>query len=108
MSTNILNKDTTINYSDYNDFIKARAANRLADLKQPTKPKTFLDLSLNEIISNTVLSVVAIFTEILHLIKQKAPLKDYSEVLMYKNRMIYLGIFIVFISMFFMTIFISS
>ena len=88
-------------------------------LLQEANNKRFFHLPLSEIINNTVLTVVAIFIDLLHLMKpeEQKKIKDmnfknkakvYANVIIQKDRMVYFGVFLIFLSLLFMVIFLSS
>lgn len=126
-STNILNDKTLFSFSDYNTVILQKEQNKLNNLNkkanqyllQEANNKRFFHLPLSEIINNTVLTVVAIFIDLLHLMKpeEQKKIKDmnfqnkakvYANVIIQKDRMVYFGVFLIFLSLLFMVIFLSS
>jgi hypothetical protein len=74
--------------------------------------KKFYNLSLNEVVNNTVLTVVAIFVDLLQLQKKysKQPInyQDIFDIFTKGDRLIYFGVFLIFLSLLFMVLFISS
>lgn len=117
-STPILKKDSIITYSDYNDLVLSKGKDRLREMEKNEflKTKSFMDLSLNEIFNNTILTVVAVFVDFINLFDsgktENKTLKEkvmmYSDIILEKNRIIYVGIFFIFLSIMFMTVFLSS
>ena len=126
-STNILNDKTLFSFSDYNTVMLQKEQNKLNNLNkkanqyllQEANNKRFFHLPLSEIINNTVLTVVAIFIDLLHLMKpeEQKKIKDmnfqnkakvYANVIIQKDRMVYFGVFLIFLSLLFMVIFLSS
>ena len=73
---NVLNNKTLFSFSDYNDVMLSREANRLHKLNkhanqyllEQANSKRFFYLPVNEIINRTVLTIVAIFVDLLNLI----------------------------------------
>ena len=127
VSQNILNDKTLFSYSDYNTLILSKSKNNLQNLGNKANKylldqannKRFYNLPLREIINRTVLTVIAVFVELLHLMEpeeqekrknmsfqEKA--KVYANVFISKDRMIYVGVFMIFMSLLFMVVFLSS
>jgi len=122
--TNILNDKTLFSYSDYNTMMLSRGKDKLQHLGnkanqyllQRADSKRFYNLPLGEIINRTVLTVVAVFVDLLHLIKQdklknmnfQEKAKVYANVFIVKDRMVYIGVFFIFMSLLFMVVFLSS
>ena len=126
-STNVLNDETTFSFLDYNTLMLQREKYRLNHLNrkanqyflQEANNKRFFHLPLSEIINNTVLTVVSIFVDLLHLMKpeEQDKRKDmnfqdkarmYANVFIQKDRMVYFGVFLIFLSLLFMVVFLSS
>lgn len=124
---NILKKDTIFSFSDYNKIMLSKETNNLQflqdkanqNLLQKANNARFYNLSLSEIVNRTVLVVVAIFNDILYLMKpeEKKKRRDmnyqdlssiYAKVFLRNDRMIYFGVFLIFISLLFMVVFLSS
>lgn len=122
MEISRINKDDSIiSRSDWNSFILAQSNNRLKDfeekaniyLKQEYESKNFFNLSLNDIFRNTILVMVLIFQELIQMNTPEEQEKrkdmsfneiyyEYARVFMKDNRVIYVGTFLVLVSMLFM------
>ena len=124
---NILNNDTTFSYSDYNNMILSKENNNLNKLNNITNNyllknannKRFFNLSLKEIIDKTILTVVAIFIDLLKLMKPEESIKRenmnymdkasiFFNIFIKNDRMVYFGVFLIFMSLLFMVVFLSS
>jgi hypothetical protein len=124
---NVLNNDTTFSYSDYNTMMLSKENNNLNklnnlannDLLKTANNKRFFNLSLKEIIDKTILTVVAIFIDLLKLMKPEESIKRenmsymdkagvYSSIFIKNDRMVYFGVFLIFMSLLFMVVFLSS
>lgn len=124
---NVLNDKTMFSYSDYNTLMLSKENARLNHLDEKANQyllhqaneKRFYHLQLGEIINRTVLTVVAIFVDLLNLMKpsEKEKRKDmsfqdkakvYANVFIIKDRMVYFGVFLIFLSLLFMVVFLSS
>ena len=68
----------------------------------------FFNLSLNDVVNNTVLTVVAIFVDLLQFKKGDINYQDLAKIFISGDRMIYFGVFLIFLSLLFMVIFLSS
>jgi hypothetical protein len=118
--TNVVNDKNTFTYSDYNTTMLAKEADKLQNLNTInnneellySNSKKFYNLSLNEVVNNTVLTVVAIFVDLLQLQKKysKQPInyQDIFDIFTKGDRLIYFGVFLIFLSLLFMVLFISS
>ena len=117
--TNVVNNKNTFTYSDYNTAMLAKEADKLQNLNTTnneeslySNSKNFYNLSLNEVVNNTVLTVVAIFVDLLQLQKKysKQPInyQDIFDIFTKGDRLIYFGVFLIFLSLLFMVLFISS
>jgi ABC-type transporter Mla subunit MlaD len=118
--TNVVNDKNTFTYSDYNTEMLAKEADKLQNLNTInnnkeslySNSKNFYNLSLNEVVNNTVLTVVAIFVDLLQLQKKysKQPInyQDIFDIFTKGDRLIYFGVFLIFLSLLFMVLFISS
>ena len=114
-------------FSDYNKIMLSKETDNLQKLQdkanqnllQKANNARFYNLSLSEIVNRTVLVVVAIFNDILYLMKpeEKKKRRDmnyqdlagiYAKVFLRNDRMIYFGVFLIFISLLFMVVFLSS
>ena len=126
-STNVLNDKTTFSFSDYNTLMLQKGKNKLNHLNQKANQyllqeannKRFFHLPLSEIINNTVLTVITIFVDLLNLMKPEEQekiknmnfqdkAKVYANIFIKKDRMVYFGVFLIFLSLLFMVIFLSS
>jgi|LakMenEpi03Aug12_release.lakeMendotaPanAssembly.Ray.scaffolds.fasta_scaffold901381_1 cyclophilin family peptidyl-prolyl cis-trans isomerase len=117
IESNVLNKNNIFSYSDYNTVMLANEANKLQhlnsmannELLKTANSQRFFNLSLNDVVNNTVLTVVAIFVDLLQ-IKKKGNInyQDLAKIFISDDRMIYFGVFLIFLSLLFMVIFLSS
>ena len=124
---NILNKDNLFSYTDYNNMILSKENNNLNELNNLTNNdllknannKRFFNLSLKEIIDKTILTVVSIFIDLLKLMKPEESIKRenmnyidnigvFLNIFIKNDRMVYVGVFLIFISLLFMVVFLSS
>jgi hypothetical protein len=124
---NVLKNDTIFSYSDYNTMMLSKENNNLNklndlannDLLKTANNKRFFNLSLKEIIDKTILTVVAIFIDFLKLMKPEESIKRenmnymdkvgvYSSIFIKNDRMVYFGVFLIFMSLLFMVVFLSS
>jgi len=126
-STSILNNDTTFNYTDFNTVLLSESQNRLKHLGnqanrhllQIADNQIFYNLSLSEIVDHTILTVIAIFSDLLETTKPDQVEKrkymnyneitrEYANIFIREDRMIYIGVFMINMSLLFMVIFLSS
>jgi hypothetical protein len=117
---NVINDKNTFTYSDYNTKMLAKEAYNLQNLNNINNNEELLysnsnkiyNLSLNEVVNNTVLTVVAIFVDLLQLQKKysKQPInyQDIFDIFTKEDRLIYFGVFLIFLSLLLMVLFISS
>jgi hypothetical protein len=114
-NSRVLKDKSIITNSDWNSFILAQSNNRLKDfeekaniyLRNEYESKNFFNLSLNNIFQNTIITLVLIFYELIQIRTDKDMsyaeiFHKYSSVFMKDNRIIFVGVFFVIISMFFM------
>ena len=114
-NSRILKDKSIITNSDWNSFILAQSNNRLKDfeekaniyLRNEYESKNFFNLSLNNIFQNTIITLVLIFYELIQIRTDKDMsyteiFHKYSSVFMKDNRIIFVGVFFVIVSMFFM------
>lgn len=125
--TSVLNKDTTFGYTDFNTLLLSEGQNRLKHLEnqanryllQKADSQRFYNLSLSQIVDHTILTIIAVFADLLAMMKpdevEKRKYMSYSEIarkyaniFIRKDRMIYVGVFLIFLSLLFMVIFLSS
>jgi len=114
-NSRVLKDKSIITNSDWNSFILAQSNNRLKDfeenaniyLRNEYESKNFFNLSLNNIFQNTIITLVLIFYELIQIRTDKDMsyteiFHKYSSVFMKDNRIIFVGVFFVIVSMFFM------
>jgi hypothetical protein len=114
-NSRVLKDKSIITNSDWNSFILAQSNNRLKDfeekaniyLRNEYESKNFFNLSLNNIFQNTIITLVLIFYELIQIRTDKDMsyteiFHKYSSVFMKDNRVIFVGVFLVIVSMFFM------
>jgi hypothetical protein len=119
--TNVLNNNNQFSYSDYNTVMLANEANKLQNLNniannellKTANSQRFYNLSLNDVVNKTVLTVVAIFVDLLQLKKKSSVdnninYQDVAKIFIGGDRMIYFGVFLIFLSLLFMVVFLSS
>lgn len=122
-TTAVLNRDTLFNLSDYERVMLMKERERLNNISDKanekiglsSKSRRFYNLSLEEVARNTVLSVIAIFVDILKFFEENRKDMSYTEslnrffmIFLQKDRMMYFGVFLVFLSALFMVVFLSS
>jgi len=124
---NVLKNKTLFSFSDYNTLMLSRENNKLHNLNkhanqyllENANSKRFFHLPIGELINRTVLTIVAIFVDILNLMKPEEQNKMmnmnfqeksriYANVFIQKERLVYFGIFLIFLSLLFMVVFLSS
>jgi hypothetical protein len=118
---NVLNNNNIFSYSDYNTIMKANEANKLQNLNniannellKTANSQRFYNLSLNDVVNNTILTVVAIFVDLLQFKKKYSVdgninYQDVAKIFIGGDRMIYFGVFLIFLSLLFMVVFLSS
>jgi hypothetical protein len=116
IESNVLNKKNIFSYSDYNTVMLANESNKLQhlnsiannELLKTANSQRFFNLSLNDVVNNTVLTVVAIFVDLLQFKKGDINYQDLAKIFISGDRMIYFGVFLIFLSLLFMVIFLSS
>ena len=119
--SNILNNQNIFTYSDYNTVSLANEASKLKNLNHVVNnellknkfSKRFYNLSLNDVMNKTVLTIVAIFIDLLKLQKKYSVdnninYRDVIQIFTSSDRMIYFGVFLIFLSLLLMVIFLSS
>lgn len=125
--SNVLNDKTLFSFSDYKTMILSKEAKRLHNLNKQANQylveqadsKRFFYLPVSEIINRTVITIVSIFVDLLNLMKpdKQKQMKDmnfqekariYANVFIQKDRLVYFGIFLIFLSLLFMVVFLSS
>ena len=113
----LLNNNSTINYSDFRSMVRVNRLKKLGDktnndLLQEADSKKFFNISLGEIVDKTIVTVVAVFVEFLNLFEKDLSydekMKEAGKILLENNRMIYFGVFMVFLSIFVMIVFLSG
>lgn len=120
-----INNKKIFSFSDYKNSMEQKEKNKLIDLNKKTNEyllkesnnKNFFNLSLNDIVNNTVITVLSIFNDLLELMKKeeyninKMSLQDmikiYTNIFIKEDRMIYFGVFLIFLSLLFMVFFLS-
>ncbi len=117
MAENILNDNSRFDYSDYRAMVNTNRLKKLGDttnksLLQEAESARFFNISLGELVDKTIVTVVAVFVELLSLLEKdisySEKLKESGKILIKNNRMIYFGIFLVFMSMMVMCVFLSG
>lgn len=125
--TSVLNKDNAFGYTDYNTLLLSESQNRLKHLGNQANryllhkadSQRFYNLSLSQIVDHTILTVIAIFADLLNMMKYDQVEKrkymnysdiarEYANIFIRKDRMIYVGVFLIFLSLLFMVLFLSS
>jgi hypothetical protein len=125
--TAILNRPSLFNISDYETIMLGRQAEKLQgmsneatqQLKWYSDSKRFFNLSLAEIAQRTALTVVVVLMELVKHFSPEAREKrkymgwhdqasQFAQIFIMDNRIIYLGVFMVFLSAVFMAVFLSS
>lgn len=123
----VLNKNTTFTLDDYQKVMLGKERQKLQDfsdqanydLQRTMESRRFYNLSLAEIAEKTVLTVIAVFVDILNFFspEQKKEREDlsyqetanrFANIFVVKERMIYVGVFLVLLSSLFMVVFLSS
>lgn len=126
-TAHILNRNTLFTLSDYEIIALGKQAEKLqefgdaanASLQQRAHAERFFNLPLGEIFARTAATVIAVFTDLLHFFRsERAPIRaqmnyqEYSsqlaQIVLKQDRLLYLGVFAVFLSLVFMVIFLSS
>lgn len=123
----VLNRNKMFTLSDYEKVMLGKEAEKLRkygqqanfDLKQMMESQRFFNLSLADIAQRTVMTVIAIFVDILNYFnkeeKEKRENMSFQEkanqfaiIFLAKERIIYVGVFLVMLSALFMVVFLSS
>jgi hypothetical protein len=126
-SVSVLNRNTTFNLSDYEKVMLGKESERLQeygrqanfDLKRMMDSRRFYNLSLAEIAQRTVLTVIAVFVDLLNYFRPEEKEKReglsfgekanrFAGIFVAKERIMYVGVFFVLLSALFMVIFLSS
>ena len=114
---NVLKKKSTITFKDLNTLEKAKAAQRLQslnsnaerNLEEEASKKRFFNLSIKEIIDKTIITVIQIFSELLEIEESgKKAFNEVAKIFLKEDRMIYVGVFFVVLSVLLMLLFLSS
>lgn len=123
----ILNRNTMFSLSDYETIALGKQADKLqefgdianANLQQQAASERFFNLSVSEILARTAATVVALFTDLLQFfrpdrarVRAQMNYQQYSsqlaQLVLKQDRLIYIGVFAVLLSLLFMIIFLSS
>jgi len=123
----VLNRNTLFSLSDYERIMLMKERDKLQefsrqanfDLKHMAESRRFYNLSLEEIARNMVLAVVAIFVDVLKFFspEEKEKREDmtymqsanrFAMIFLQQERLMYFGVFLVFLSAIFMVVFLSS
>lgn len=119
---NVLKTKSMLNFPEYKAIMTGRETKHLESLqkganeslREEYKKKRFYNLSLKEITENVIVTVTEVMNDILELAKtSKGDLgyqeiaRQYALIFLKEKRLIYIGVFLVFLSLIFMVIFLS-
>lgn len=119
----VLNRNTMFSVSDYERVMLANERKQLDDLSEKAnvdlqsliESKNFFNLSLSEIISKTVMVMVEIFVDMIKFFEEDKEGLTLSEkftrfymIFLKKDRILYFGVFLIFVSFLFMVVYLGS
>jgi hypothetical protein len=123
----VLNRNSTFTLSDYERVMLMKERDNLQQfsdeanyhLKKRAESERFYNLSLEEIVRNTILTIITVFVDLINHFSSEAQKErenmSFTErasvlsiIFIKDNRLIYLGTFMVFLSILFMIVFLSS
>jgi len=118
----VLNRETVFTTSDYEKIMLGKEAEKLQEfgqqanyeLKRAMEAQRFYNLSLSDVARNTAMTMIAVMVDLLNLSKETSG-ENYQEkasrvalIFLKEDRMIYVGVFFVLLSLLFMVVFLSS
>jgi hypothetical protein len=126
-TTAVLNRNTLFNLSDYERIMLGRQQKHLRDmgnqansaLRSRTEAMRFYNLSIDEIARRTAQVIVAIFADLVEFFSEnrrkmretytyQETAREFAGIFLSSDRLVYVGVALVVISMIFMIIYLSS